>query len=48
MTQFWKRRQFDNPHELFDQMWFLKTTLLAVWFFDSFSGRVYAKVEPVE
>jgi hypothetical protein len=43
-----EKATFDNPHELFDQMWFLRTTLLAIWFFDSSSGKVYTKVEPVE
>ena len=36
---------FDDPHEYFEQMHFLKTKLLAVWFFDSTSGKIYAKVE---
>ncbi|MGA3016489.1 MAG: hypothetical protein ABSF62_05165 [Bryobacteraceae bacterium] len=37
---------FDNPHEYFEQMHFLNARVLAIWFFDSSTGKVYAKVEP--
>ncbi|HXB70973.1 MAG TPA: hypothetical protein VNY05_22250 [Candidatus Acidoferrales bacterium] len=37
---------FDNPHEYWEEMGFLNTKLLAIWFFDSSSGKIYAKVEP--
>ena len=37
---------FDDPKEGSEQMHFLNAELLAVWFFDSSSGKIYAKVGP--
>jgi hypothetical protein len=39
---------FDNPLEYFEQIHVLKTKLLSIWIFDSISGRVYSKAEPVQ
>ena len=36
---------FDNPEEYSEDMHFLNTSLVAVWFFDQ-SGKVYARVKP--
>ena len=44
----WKKPTFDDPHEVFEQLWFLRTNLLAIWLFDSSSGKVHTKVEPTE
>ena len=43
-----KKATFDNPHEYWEQMRFLNTKLLAIWFFDSSSGNLYAKVDPIK
>jgi hypothetical protein len=39
-----KEPTFNDPHELFEQFWFVKTNLLALWLFDSASGKVHARV----
>jgi hypothetical protein len=44
----WNKPTFDYPHELFEQQWFLKTNLLEMWFFDTSSGKVHAKVGAIE
>ena len=36
----------DSPVEEITDKFLLNTTLLAVWFFDSSTGTVYAKIEP--
>jgi hypothetical protein len=36
---------FDNPEEYSEDIHFLNTSLVAVWFFDQ-SGKVYARVRP--
>jgi hypothetical protein len=37
---------FDDPYEYFEQMHVLNTRVLAIWFFDSLTGRVYEKLAP--
>jgi hypothetical protein len=41
-----EKATFDNPHEYWEEMQFLNTNLVAIWFFDSSSGRIYVKVGP--
>ena len=43
-----KEPTFNDPYEVFEQFWFLKTNLLALWLFDSSSGKIHLKVEPTE
>jgi hypothetical protein len=40
-----KEPTLDSPYKNYSYKCLLNTTLLAVWFFDSSSGKVYAKVE---
>jgi hypothetical protein len=43
-----KTPTLDDPQEVFAQQWFFKAHLMALWFFDSSSGVVHAKVEATE
>jgi hypothetical protein len=43
-----KKATFDDPNEYRERMYFLNTKLLAIWFFDSSSGKIYTKLQPIK
>jgi hypothetical protein len=43
-----EKATFNDPHEYSEDIYFLNTKLVAIWFFDSSAGKIYTKVGPTE